>query len=304
MYKTIVIMAAGMGSRYGGLKQIDAMGPSGEILMEYSVYDALQAGFDRVVFIIKDSMHKDFHEKIAKRLSKDIEVDYAFQRLEDLPQGFSVPLGREKPWGTSQAILAAKEKITTPFAVFNADDFYGREAFNQMASYLDSLEGENFQASMVGYKVRNTLSAHGTVTRGICQTREGFLSAVREIDKVGFDVHGSVINYQGDLSESLTGDELCSMNFWGFTPHLFNFLQKDFSRFLKEKGQEMKSEWLLPVTVDDMIQAKATRVKVLQSGDSWFGVTYPEDKPLVSEKIKKLVDRGSYPTPLFPEVCK
>lgn len=299
MKKTILIMAAGMGSRYGGLKQIDAMGPSGEILMEYSVFDAIKAGFDRVVFIIKDSMKKEFHDQIGKKLSKYIEVDYAFQALEDLPEGFSVPAGREKPWGTSQAILSAKDKVDTPFAVFNADDFYGREAFERMANHLENLDAMSFESSMVGYQIQNTLSPYGTVTRGICQTDNCYLSNVVEIAKIGFNNEGKIEYNHNDETNILKGTELCSMNFWGFTPQLFDFLLKDFKRFLKDKGSEMKSEWLIPNTVDDMIKQDVTKVKVLESGDSWFGVTYPEDKPQVVSRIKELVENGDYPTPLF-----
>jgi dTDP-glucose pyrophosphorylase len=301
MKKTIVIMAAGMGSRYGGLKQIESMGPSGEILMEYSVFDAIRAGFEKVVFIIKDSMKDSFHDRIGKKVAPRIEVDYAFQSLDALPAGFKVPEGRDKPWGTSQAILSAKNKVKTPFAVFNADDFYGREAFVRLAGYLDTLTDDDTRSAMVGYAVRNTLSTHGTVTRGLCRTEDGYLSGVTEIQKIGLNPQGKVEYELNGKPEILTGSEPCSMNFWGFTPRLFEFLEKDFTRFLKERGTEMKSEWLIPVTVDDMIKQKATRVKVLESGDSWFGVTYPEDKPQVVRQIRELVDKGIYPTPLFPE---
>jgi len=301
MKKTIVIMAAGMGSRYGGLKQIDAMGPKGEILMEYSVYDALQSGFEKVVFIIKETMHADFHQKIGSRLSKHIEVDYAFQKLEDIPEGYQVPDGREKPWGTSHAILAAKENVNTPFAVFNADDFYGAQAFQRMAEHLDSVNTEMLESSMVGYQIQKTLSPHGTVTRGICQTDKGYLTGVKEIARIGYNEQEEIVYFEGDKTYPLDGTALCSMNFWGFTPQLFTYLEKDFTRFLDEKGKEIKSEWLIPTTVDDMIQAGLTKVKVLESGDSWFGVTYPDDKPQVIQRIQDLIDSGCYPSPLFPE---
>lgn len=299
MKKTMVIMAAGMGSRFGGLKQITAMGPSDEILMEYSVYDGIRAGFDKVVFIITEAMKDEFDKKIGSRVSSKIEVEYAVQDLNDIPAGFKVPQGRVKPWGTSQAILAAKNSIKTPFAVLNADDFYGQEAFSVMAGYMDSLKEGVFESAMVGYKIEKTLSKYGSVTRGICQTGNGLLQQISEIKDIEYGPNGTIVYRDGQKSGTLNGDELCSMNFWGFTPHLFDYLEKDFARFLKEKGSELKSEWLIPITVDDMIQSNVTKVTVLQSGDSWFGVTYPEDKPRVIKRIAELVEQGVYPSPLF-----
>ena len=299
MKKTLVIMAAGMGSRYGGLKQIDGMGPSGEILLEYSVFDAVRAGFDTVVFIISEAMRDQFPEVIGNRLSSRINVKYAVQSLTDLPPGFTVPEGRVKPWGTSQAILAATKIVETPFAVLNADDFYGREAFAVMADFLDSADPARFESAMVGYRIENTLSEHGTVTRGICRTSGGYLDRIAEIPEIGYAPDGSIVYKTAGESGTLAGGELCSMNFWGFTPPVFKFLEKDFTRFLGERGMELKSEWLIPVTVDDMIRSGETRVRVLESSGSWFGVTYPDDKPKVTAKIQSLVDQGWYPSPLF-----
>lgn len=299
MNKTLVIMAAGMGSRYGGLKQITAMGPSDEILMEYSVYDGIRAGFDKVVFIITESMKEEFHKKIGFRLSSKIEVAYAIQSLTDIPSGFEVPSERVKPWGTSQAILSAKDTVKTPFAVMNADDFYGKEAFSVMARYMDTLKDGVTDSAMVGYKIENTLSKYGSVTRGICKTSGGLLQQISEIKDIEYGPNGTIVYSDGQKSGTLNGNELCSMNFWGFTPHLFNYLEKDFVRFLQERGTELKSEWLIPVTVDDMIQSNTTRVHVLESGDSWFGVTYPEDTPRAKKRITDLVEQGVYPSPLF-----
>ena len=299
MKKTLVIMAAGMGSRYGGLKQIDGMGPSGEILLEYSVFDAIRAGFDTVVFIISEAMRDQFPRVIGDRLSSRITVQYAVQSLAALPPGFTIPDWRVKPWGTSQAILSAAKIVGTPFAVLNADDFYGREAFTVMAEFVDNADPARFESAMVGYRIENTLSEHGTVTRGICRTRGGYLEQVAEIPEIGYAPDGSIMYRTGNESGTLAGGELYSMNFWGFTPPVFRFLEKDFTRFLSEHGSEMKSEWLIPVTVDGMIRSGETKVRVLESSGSWFGVTYPDDKPKVAAKIRSLVDQGWYPSPLF-----
>ncbi len=299
MRKTVVLMAAGMGSRYGGLKQIDAMGPSGEILLEYSVYDAIQAGFDKAVFIVSEPMREEFARSIGSRLSSRIEVDYAVQSLDDLPPGFSPPEGRTKPWGTSQAILSAARAVSTPFAVMNADDFYGREAFAAMASFLAEVDPDAFDSAMVGYRIGNTLSAHGTVTRALCRVDGGYLSGIDEVPAIGYAEDGGIVYRGGEREGRLTGDELCSMNLWGFTPLVFDFLKRDFTRFLGEHGRELKSELLIPVSVGRMIASGETRVRVLESPDSWFGVTYPEDKDAVTARIKGLVEAGLYPSPLF-----
>ncbi len=244
-------------------------------------------------------MKEEFPVVIGERLSQRISVDYAVQSLRDLPQGFTVPDGRVKPWGTSQAILSAAKIVETPFAVINADDFYGREAFAVMAEYLDSVDPARFESAMVGYRIENTLSEYGTVTRGICRTDGGYLEKIAEIPEIGYAEDHSIRFRNGGETGSLAGGELCSMNFWGFTPRVFEYLEKDFVRFLGERGTELKSEWLIPVTVDDMIRSGETRVRVLESSGSWFGVTYPDDKPKVTAKLQSLVDQGWYPTPLF-----
>lgn len=300
MDKSILIMAAGMGSRYGGLKQIESMGPSGEILMEYAVHDALRAGFTKVVFVVKDSMLDDFDARIGQRMAGRIKVEYAVQRLEDLPQGFKVPDGREKPWGTGQAILCAAGKINEPFAVFNADDYYGQSAFRKMASWLDNSRPAELQGAMVGYRISNTLSPHGTVTRGICQVKDGNLAGVDEMQGVKRQDDGRIYGERDGKLLPLEGDEVCSMNFWGFTPRIFDFLARDFVDFLKKEGGQLKSEWLIPTIVDRMVSGSFMEVEVLNSEDDWFGVTYPEDRAQAATRLKALVEDDSYPSPLFP----
>lgn len=296
---TLVIMAAGMGSRYGGLKQMDAMGPNGETLLEYSVYDAVQAGFGKVVFIIRRDFEKAFKEAVGEQFKGVIEVDYAFQALDDLPAGFRVPTGREKPWGTSHAILCARHQVETPFTVQNADDFYGSEAYKVIAQELMKMSNENSESCMVGFEVQKTLSPHGAVTRGVCEAEDGYLTEVVERMQIQRNENGIVQYMDEDKAVDMTGKEICSMNFWGFTPRLFKALEKRFAGFLKEYGDQLKSEWLIPTTIDEMIKSGETKVKVLSSRDHWFGVTYPEDKPLVVEAIRKLVNQGEYPSPLF-----
>lgn len=299
MKPTLVIMAAGMGSRYGGLKQIDPIGPAGEIIMDYSVYDAIRAGFGKVVFIIRPDIEQAFREKIGGKLEGKIPVEYAFQRLEDIPAPFTVPEGREKPWGTGQAILACKSAVNEPFAVINADDFYGAQAYEVLARELESFSADSTDSAMVGFEVANTLSAHGAVTRGVCEAQDGWLTQVVERMKIERNAEGVVQYLDGDEAVDMTGAELASMNFWGFTPQIFTALEEKFSAFLKESGTEMKSEFLIPTIVDEMIREGKTRVKVLRSADQWFGVTYPEDKPAVVASVKELVDAGKYPSPLW-----
>ncbi|MFC1468104.1 NDP-sugar synthase [Verrucomicrobiota bacterium] len=299
MKPTLVIMAAGMGSRYGGLKQIDAMGPNGEILMEYSVYDAIRAGFGKVVFVIRKDFEDDFRENVGSKFAGKIEVDYAFQSLDDLPEGFTVPEGRVKPWGTSQAVLAAKEVVDTPFVVQNADDFYGAEAYKVIAEELVGYANESADCCLVGYHLRNTLSPNGSVSRGVCEVADGYLSGVVERLKIEENAEGVCQYFEGDTPVDMAGNEICSMNFWGFTPKLFEKLESEFVKFLKAEGQEMKSEWLLPEIIDGMIKSGETQVKVLSSSDKWFGVTYPEDKPTVTAAIAELANSGKYPSPLF-----
>lgn len=299
MKPTLVIMAAGMGSRYGGLKQIDAMGPHGEILMEYSIYDAIRAGFDKVVFVIRPDFEADFRANVGSKFEGKIAVDYAFQSIDDLPPGFIVPAGRVKPWGTAQAVLAAKDVVDTPFVVQNADDFYGAEAYRVIAKELMSYATDSSDTCLVGFELRNTLSPNGSVSRGVCEVADGYLSGVTERVKIAENAARICQYFEGETAVDMSGDEICSMNFWGFTPRLFATLESDFVAFLTASGSEMKSEWHLPAVIDRMIKSGGTEVSVLRSADQWFGVTYPEDKPTVTRAIAELVTAGQYPSPLF-----
>lgn len=289
---TLVLLAAGMGSRYGGLKQVDPVGPSGETLLDYSIYDALRAGFGKVVFIIRHDIEAQFRDVVGKRFEGRVPVDYAFQELNDLPAGFKVPEGRTKPWGTTHAVLAATDVVKEPFAVLNADDFYGRASFATLAQHLTS--GSKDMA-MVGFQLKNTLSEHGTVARGICGVgADGFLTSVEEWTKIEKTPTGA---REGD--RSFTGEELVSMNFWGFQPDVFAAFRERFTLFLQKSGTEQKSECYIPATVNELMVAGKSRVKMLSSSSPWFGVTYKEDKPRVVESIAKLVARGEYPAKLW-----
>jgi dTDP-glucose pyrophosphorylase len=299
MKPTLVIMAAGMGSRYGGLKQIAAMGPNGEILMEYSIYDAIRAGFGCVVFVIRKEFEADFRANVGAKFEGKIEVAYAFQAIDDLPPGFTVPEGRVKPWGTAQAVLAAKDAVRTPFVVQNADDFYGAEAYRVIAAELSGYANESSDCCLVGFELRNTLSPNGSVSRGVCEVKNGNLSSVVERTKIEENADGICQYFDGETAVDMSGNEICSMNFWGFTPKLFETLEREFVAFLAAEGAEMKSEWHLPAVIDRMIQTGETQAKTLSSRDKWFGVTYPADKPAVTAAIAELVASGSYPSPLF-----
>lgn len=290
-------MAAGMGSRYGGLKQIDPVGPSGETLMDYSVFDAIRAGFGKVVFVIRKDIEQPFKDTIGAKFEKQIPVDYVFQELTKLPAGFSVPEGRTKPWGTTQAVLVAKDAIHEPFAVINADDFYGAEGFRVLAQHL--LSGSPDYA-MVGFVLRNTLSDFGSVARGVSKAdANGHLQAIQEMLKIERDGNGAKDTDASGNVTPLTGEELVSMNMWGFTPGVFAQLEDDFEQFLKKSGTDQKAECLVPTTINDLVAAGKARVKVLRTNDSWFGVTYREDRPRVIDSIKGLVDKGVYPTKLW-----
>ncbi len=294
---TLLVLAAGMGSRYGGLKQIDPVGPSGEAILDYSVYDAMRAGFGRVVFLIRHSIEEAFRETVGARYAGQIPVEYAFQELEDLPAGFSVPEGRTKPWGTTQAVLCAAGAIDGPFAVINADDFYGSASYRALA---DHLQTGTRDFAMVGFVLRKTLSAFGSVARGVCSVDEaGMLRTVVEHTKIEQDGAGARSIQADGSTTALTGDELVSMNMWGFTPTVFAALRGDFERFLREQGGEQKSECYLPNSVNTLVGAGAARVRVLSSPDAWFGVTYREDRESVVERIGEQVKAGAYPERLW-----
>jgi UTP-glucose-1-phosphate uridylyltransferase len=294
---TLLVLAAGMGSRYGGLKQIDPVGPNGETIIDYSIYDALRAGFGRLVFVIRRDIEAPFRKIVGARFEKKIPVEYVFQELDNVPPGFSVPANRKKPWGTGQAILAAADTIRAPFAAINADDFYGANSFRALAEHLQS---GNADYAMVGFVLRNTLSEFGSVARGVCKsTADGFLESVTELTKIEKDGGGAKFTGADGKTFQLTGDEIVSMNMWGFTPTLFGHLRQLFEEFLKNHGAEEKSEFYIPTAVNALVRAGKARCKVLKTSDSWFGVTYREDRPLVIEAVRKLIARGDYPEKLW-----
>ena len=294
---TLLVLAAGMGSRYGGLKQIDPVGPAGETIIDYSIFDALRAGFGKLVFVIRKDIERPFREIVGARFENRIAVDYAFQELDKLPAGFSVPAGRTKPWGTTQAILMAEPVIQEPFAAINADDFYGRNAYQVLAQHLTSGTSDY---AMVGFVLKNTLSDHGSVARGVSQTDVNqYLTHIVEMTKIERDGSGAKNTEPDGKITKLTGDEAVSMNFWGFTPTLFPQLRVEFEKFLKKSGGELKSECYIPATVGELVTSDQAKVKVLRSPDSWFGVTYREDRPQVVESIRKLIAKGDYPEKLW-----
>ena len=300
---TLVVMAAGIGSRFGGgIKQLEPVGPSGEIIMDYSVYDAMQAGFDKVVFIIRKDLEKDFREIIGNRMEKIVETAYAFQELDDLPAGFQRPEGRTKPWGTGQAILCCKDLVQEPFAVINADDYYGKEAFVKVHDYL---AGEHpacgkMDFCMAGFQLGNTLSENGGVTRGICSVNEdGHLTKVTETKNIVKTPEGAAVKGEDGRLTSVAADCPVSMNMWGFTPEIFEVLENGFAEFLKNLSDPMKGEYLIPTIVDGLIQEQKANVTVLESRDKWFGVTYKEDKPAVVRSFRELIDAGVYRENLF-----
>ena len=289
---SLLVMAAGMGSRYGGLKQLDAVGPSGETIIDYSVYDAIQARFNKVVFIIRKDFEDEFKSQITDKYSGKIQVEFSFQDLHDLPDGFTCPEGRNKPWGTGHAILTAADLIHEPFVAINGDDFYGRESFKVVADYY--LSGAD-DFSMVAFQLDKTLSTFGGVTRGLCTVKEGKLDTVIETGELQRTEQGVT----SDRNIKLDGSEPVSMNVWGFTPVLFKYLKTMFVEFLNDEGNELKSEYLIPSVVNDLIKSGREDVHVLRSASSWFGVTYKDDRPFVMGEIQKLIDRGTYPKQLF-----
>ena len=301
MKTTLLIMAAGLGSRYGGNKQIDRIGPHGEILMEYSIYDALEAGFDKVVFVIRESMDKVFREMIGDKIAQKVEVQYAYQEYDSLPAGFIPPAGRTKPYGTVHAVLVAKDVINEPFAVINADDYYGKDAFKAMADCLHRMQGRREAASMVAYYLKNTISENGTVTRGVCDTdAAGHLAKVTETYKIKRDADGVIKDFENDpAGVPLQEDALVSMNFWGFTPWYFETAEEHLSAFLNDpEGNPLKKEYVLPALVDQLMHEIGLQVEVLETNAVWFGITYHEDKAIVQAALKALHDKGDYPDSL------
>ena len=290
-------MAAGMGSRYGGIKQIEPVGPSGEIILDYSIYDAVEAGFDKVVFIIRRDIEEAFREAIGDRIEKRVKVEYVFQNMEDLPGGYSVPAGRTKPWGTGQAILACKDVVNEPFAVINADDYYGKEGLKKVHEYLcnPAKSDKKFNFCMAGFEVGNTLSDNGTVTRGICQVKDGILTKIVETKEIG---RGDNCATTPDGNVPL--NQPVSMNMWGLPEKFIDELEKGFPEFLASRKEgDIKSEYLLPQVIDRLVSEGKARVKVLETPDKWFGVTYKEDKQAVIDSLKALIASGAYPEKLY-----
>ena len=285
---TLIVMAAGMGSRFGGLKQMEPIGPGGEALLDFSVYDAKRAGFTKVVFVIKHAIEKEFKEIVGSRIEKKIKVEYVFQEIDDLPNGLVPPAERTKPWGTTQAILCCRDVVKEPFAVVNADDYYGRSAFDKIAAFLKE---DNDDYAMVGFKLINTLTDNGHVSRGVCEVEDGELKGIVERTKIK---DCKFTEDDGETWTDLSPDTLVSMNLWGFKPDFFDYLDRDFKEFLAEKINIPKSECLLPGTVANIISRKDKKVKVLVADDRWYGVTYKEDKPKVVEAIGKMVAEGLY----------
>lgn len=300
----LVILAAGMGSRYGGLKQIDPVDDQGNKIIDFSIYDAMKAGFEKVVFIIKKENEQDFRSCIGDAVSRYMEVEYVFQDLKKVPEGFEIPEGRIKPWGTAHAILCCKETVKEPFAVINADDFYGRSAFKTLYDYLTTHEDDElFRYAMVGYELGNTLTENGSVARGCCVTNEeGYLVTIAERTQIEKRPQGAAYSEDGGKTYTdIPLDTPVSMNMWGFTPSIMGELEKAVNRFFQEgvKSNPLKAECFLPIEVDKLLKDKKATVKVLSSKDKWFGVTYKEDKPFVMESIQKLKDAGVYPDKLW-----
>lgn len=294
----LVILAAGMGSRFGGLKQVQPVGPQGELIIEYSAYDALRAGFDRLVLVIRRDIEADFRATIGRRLEKRMDVTYVYQEAHDLPAGFAVPVGRAKPWGTGHAVLAARRAVSRPFAVINADDFYGAAGYRTLAEHFRSSP----DYAMVGYPLRQTLSEHGSVSRGLCATdAAGRLVSITELTKIEKVDDAGTARYTdaAGVSHPLTGGEIVSVNFWGFTPAVFAQLESLFTTFLARHHGDPKAEFYLPTALSTLNEARAARIALLSNPDSWFGITYRDDLPTAQAAIGALIAAGRYPAPLW-----
>lgn len=301
MKPTLLVLAAGMGSRYGSLKQLDGLGPNNETIMDYSIYDAIRAGFGKVVFVIRKSFESDFREKILSKYENQIPVELVYQDIDNLPEGFSVPEGREKPWGTNHAVMMAKNVIKEPFAVINADDFYGKESYKVLAQKLTSVNDKKGDYCMVGYRVGNTLSESGSVARGVCQVNEkDQLTGVVERTAIERNKNGEIaFTDENGIECTLNENTPVSMNMWGFTPDYFEYSDKLFVKFLEEKGRDLKSEFFIPLVVNELVSQHLATVQVLDTPAQWFGVTYVNDRQGVVDRIKALVDKGEYPSKLF-----
>jgi len=299
MKPTLLILAAGMGSRYGSLKQIDNVGPNGETIIDYSIYDAITAGFGKIVFVIRRSIEKEFKKIFDERYNKSIKMEYVFQELDDLPDGYDLPGGREKPWGACHAVLMGRELIKEPFAVINADDFYGREAFLHISRFLQNETYGNNDYCMVGYILKRTLSDHGFVTRAICNVNnENFLTGIVEREKIGIE-NNEIVFLLGELKNKLSGNETVSMNIWGFKPSFFKNAMNEFKTFLNEIDTDQKKEFNIPFAINRLIRKNKINLKVYKTEFGWFGVTYKEDKKIVESNIRQLITRDMYPEKLW-----
>jgi NDP-sugar pyrophosphorylase family protein len=291
-------MAAGLGSRYGGNKQIDRIGPNGEILMEYSIHDAVEAGFDKVVFVIRKSMDELFRSMIGDKIAKKVKVEYAYQEYDSLPDGFVPPADRTKPYGTVHAVACAKDVIHEPFAVINADDYYGREAYGILGSYLAGIGNDSTEHAMVGYLLKNTMSPMGSVSRGVCKVKDGLLEGMRENTKIEFEGE-KIVSHLPEGDVYLTGDEWVSMNFFGFSPKAFDYMQGYFERFIKDNVTEPKAEVLLPNCAGEMVNRGAGTIRVFSTSEKWFGMTYHEDRETVRQNLALKTRQGVYPEKLW-----
>lgn len=300
MKPTLFVLAAGMGSRYGGLKQLDGLGPNGETIMDHSIYDAIQSGFGKVVFVIRKDFEKDFREKILSKYENHIPVEVVFQSLDALPEGFTCPADRVKPWGTNHAVLMGKDVIKEPFAIINADDFYGRDSFAVIAKELMAMDGKKNQYCMVGFRVGNTMSESGTVARGVCVTKDGLLTDVVERTAIGYKEDGRIaFTDENGVEQILAPETPVSMNLWGFTPDYFDYSEEYFKKFLKENSENLKAEFFIPLLVNELVTTGKATVKVLDTTSKWFGVTYAADRPAVVEKFAELHANGEYPQNMF-----
>ena len=300
MKPSIIVLAAGLASRYGSLKQIDQFGPSGETIIDYSIYDAIRAGFKKVIFIIRRNIEEEFKEVFVGKFEQYIEIDYAFQEIDLVPEGIIIPEDRIKPWGTGHAVLMAADKVEDPFAVINADDFYGTKSFQLLHDHLASLNSNALDACLIGYKLKNTMSDHGYVSRGVCTvSNDNFLKKVTERTHIYKNSNGSIYYVENEEKYDLTGEELVSMNLVGFTPPFFNILKNGFEHFIKLNADQLKSEFFLPDAVSNMLANDQVKMPVIETPELTYGVTYKEDKPIVREMIRKLVDDGHYPEKLW-----
>lgn len=300
MKPTLFVLAAGMGSRYGGLKQLDGLGPSGETIMDYSVYDAIRAGFGKVVFVIRKDFEADFREKILSKYEGVVPVEVVFQSIDKLPEGYTCPADRSKPWGTNHAVLMGADAIKEPFAVINADDFYGRDAFEVIAKELSRPREGKGDYCMVGFRVGNTMTENGSVARGVCSTRDGLLASVVERTAISYDdKHNIVFTDENGVEQTLDPMTPVSMNLWGFTPDYFDYSEREFRTFLDKDLNTPKAEFFIPLVIDTLIHSGEATVKVLDTDSRWFGVTYAADRPGVVEKFAQLHAEGIYPEKMF-----